>query len=342
MSASNEQHRDVEILTESHDLELGVGTRFVSKLQDAGTTLVTRGLAASGRPELALVLFRAPAAFPEPRSVESALEDMAGVLRETAGHAMAAPPMREGTMMWLPADLVRPGLRGMVWVKPPPLVRATCVPPGALVGVPLFVDEFELARTSSPYRVLTRLGMDLQEFPFPPWLDPIRASVSQGAAEKSSWLCRLPSAFTNVAVLAEHRDGNPNPDHLIRLSLRVRAGARTEIMRTFQSRPAGADSFALVGVPHEQATARLAWRPEQQGFYAIEAPGGGFEKVTGTFFAIVPDKKFTSDRALMAEDGYMLFPTMASWKRLHAALATGASFTLPLDHGSFELQWEAN
>ena len=40
-----------EIVSESHDLELGVGTRFVSVLADAGTTLVTRGLAATGRPE---------------------------------------------------------------------------------------------------------------------------------------------------------------------------------------------------------------------------------------------------------------------------------------------------
>jgi hypothetical protein len=342
MSASNERDRDVEILSESHDLELGSGTKFVARLADAGTTLVTRGLVASGRPELALMLLRAPVAFPDARAVDAALAEMAGFLRETAVRSTISPPMREGTTISFARGLVAPHLKGMVWVKPPPLVRAACVPPGALVGVPLFLDEVELAHASSPYRVLTRLGMETREFPFPPWLDPMRASVSQGDSEQSSLLCRLPSARTAVSFIAEHTDGNPHPDHLVRLSLKVRAVARTEVMRTFSTRPASEEALALAGVPSAEAGAWLAWRPGQQGFFAVESPGCGFEKVTGTFFAIAPAKKFKIDRAVMGEDGYTLFPTVASWKRLHAALATGAPLVLPLEHGCFELAWEAS
>jgi hypothetical protein len=340
MSASNERHHGVEILIESHDLELGSGTKFVSRLVDAGTTLVTRGLAASGHPELALVLLRAPVAFPDARSVDSALAEMAGFLRETAEMATESSPMREGSTISFARGLVKPHLRGMVWVKPPPLVRAACVPPGALVGVPLFFDEVALARKISPYRVLTRLGMEAREFPFPPWLDAMRASVSLGDAEQSSIVCRVQSARADVAFLAEHTDGNPRPDHLVRLSLQVRAIARTEIMRTFSTWPTRVEAFALVGVPSDEASARLAWRPGQQGFCAVEAPGAGFEKITGTFFAIAPDKQFQIDRAVMSEDGYTLFPTVASWRRLHAALATGAPLVLPLEQGCFELTWE--
>lgn len=342
MSASNERDHRVEIVIEPHDLELGVGTSFVSRLIDAGTTLVTRGLAASGHPELALVLLRAPVAFPDARSVDSALAEMAGFLREMAWRATESPPMREGATISFAKGLVKPHLRGMVWVKPPPLVRAACVPPGALVGVPLFLDEVTLARNSSPYRVLTRLGMEAREFPFPPWLDAMRASVSLGDAEQSSILCRLSSARMDVAFLAEHTEGNPRPDHLVRLSLQVRASARTEIMRTFSTRPASVEAIALVGVPNDEASARLAWRPDQRGFFAVEAPGAGFEKITGTFFAIAPDKEFQIDRALMSEDGYTLFPTVASWRRLHAAFATGSPLVLPLEHGCFELAWEAS
>lgn len=84
----------IEIPSESHDLELGVGTRFVSVLADAGTTLVTRGLAATGRPELALVLFRAPAAFPGAQSERAALTEMTEFLRALASRAEQSPPMR--------------------------------------------------------------------------------------------------------------------------------------------------------------------------------------------------------------------------------------------------------
>ena len=76
--------------------------------------------------------------------------------------------MRAGTVLTFERGLVRPHLRGMVLVKPPLLGRAACVPADALVGVPLFLDEAELAKQSSPYRVLTRLGMEIPEFPFPP------------------------------------------------------------------------------------------------------------------------------------------------------------------------------
>jgi hypothetical protein len=287
-------------------------------------------------------LFRAPAAFPDARSVDSALAEMTGFLREMARKVTGSQPMREGITTSFTKGLVKPHLRGMAWVKPPPLGRAACVPPGALVGVPLLLDEVALARDTSPYRVLTRLGMEVREFPFPPWLDAIRASVSLGAAERSSWLYRLPSARTEVAFLAEHADGNPHPSHLVKLSLKVRASARTEIMRTFSKRPTSVEAFALVGVPSDEAGARLAWRPDQRGFFAIESPGAGFEKLTGTFFAIAPDEKFTIDRAVIGEDGYTLFPTVASWTRLHAALATGAPLALPLEHGYFELTWESN
>lgn len=329
MSASNQRDRRVEILVESHDLELGAGTNFVSCLEDAATTLVTRGLAASGHPELALVLFRAPAAFPDDRSVDAALAEMTDFLRDLASTVTGSRPMREGTTISFKRGLVKPHLRGMAWVKPPLLGRAACVPPGALVGVPLFLDEFELASKTSPYRVLTRLGMEIQEFPFPPWLDAMRASVSLGDAERSSWLCRLPSARTDVVFLAEHTDGNPHPDHLVKLLLKVRASARTEIMRTFSMRTASVEAFALVGVPSDEAGARLAWRPDIRGFFAIESPGAGFQKLTGTFFAIAPDEKFRTDRAVIGEDGYTLFPTVASWTRLQAALATGAPLALP-------------
>jgi hypothetical protein len=62
----------------------------------------------------------------------------------------------------------------------------------------------------------------------------------------------------------------------------------------------------------------------------------------GSVFAIAPDKEFQIDRALMSEDGYTLFPTVASWTRLHAGLATGAPLMLPLEHECFELAWEVS
>jgi len=340
MGLFGKRRHGIEIVSESHDLELGVGTRFVSVLADAGTTLVTRGLAATGRPELALVLFRAPAAFPDAQSERAALAEMTEFLRVLASRAEQSPPMRAGTVLTFERGLVRPHLQGMVLVKPPLLGRAACVPAGALVGVPLFLDEAELAEQSSPYRVLTRLGMEIQEFPFPPWLDALRSSVALGEPEQSSWLCRMPSARTEVAFLAEHTDPNPNPAHLARLSLEIRAGARDAIMRTFSTRPATIEPIAFVGVPNDEAKAWLAWRPGQQGFCAVIAPGVTPVELTGTFFGFAPDLKFDIDRALMAEDGYMLFPTAASWRRIQTALATGAPLTLPLQHGRFELTWQ--
>jgi hypothetical protein len=42
------------------------------------------------------------------------------------------------------ADALRPPA-GRSGFKPPPLVRAACVPPVALVGMPIFLDEVALA-----------------------------------------------------------------------------------------------------------------------------------------------------------------------------------------------------
>jgi hypothetical protein len=331
----------VNILVTPHDIVLGAGTKFVSHLVDAGTTLVTRGLAASGRSELALVLLRAPAAFPNDRAVASALDAMTAFLREMAELAMAGTPMSEGHTMSLANGLVKPHLRGMVWVKPVPFVNDPSVPPNALVGVPLFLDELKLARDTAPYRVLARLGMEYREFPFPPWLDAMRASVSQLEAEQSSLLSGISRVKTDVSFLAEHAEGNPRPEHLVRLSLRVRARAREPLMRAFATTPDLQGAVAFVGMPDDEANTLLLWQPAQKGFRAVEAPGSDFTKITGAFFAIVPDEEFKLDRALMMEDGYTLFPTIASWTRLHAALASGAPLTLPLEHGHFELVWDA-
>jgi len=62
---------------------------------------------------------------------------------------------------------------------------------------------------------------------------------------------------------------------IMAIVLGVAAPAR---MRTFSTRHASVEAIALVGVPSDEASARLAWRPDQRGFFAVEAPGAGFEK----------------------------------------------------------------
>lgn len=338
----NTHETPFEIIESAHDIVLGAGTDFVARLVDAGTTFVTRGLAASGHPELALVLLRAPAAFPTDEAMSSAVEAMTAFLREMARMVIGGTKVSEGSSLSLANGLVAPHLQGLVWVKPPRLLTDPSVPAGALVGVPLFHDELELARETSTHRVLARLGMVAREFPFPPWLDAMRGSVAGLAAEQSSVLCRMPSMKAGVAFVAEHRQGNPRPEALVQLSLRVRASARSRLMNAFSTAPELEGPVALVGVPSDEVNAWLAWRPGQEGFSAIRAPGADFSKITGAFFAFAPDEDFEIDRAMMTEDGYMLFPTLASWGRLRAALASGAPLTLPLEHGRFDLTWDAD
>lgn len=337
----SEQGTRVEILVTPHDIVLGEGTGFVSRLADAGTTLVTRGLAVADHPELALMLFRAPAAFPDDPSVSAALDAMTAFLREVARMVTEGTPIRAGSTMALANGLVKPHLCGMVWVNPVPLLRDPSVPADAFVGVPLYLDELKLARETSPYRVLPRLGAQWREFPFPPWLDALRSSVTQLDGEQSSMLYRIPRVKVAVSFLAEHAEGNPHPTHLVRLSLRVRSQDRNLFGQVFASLSELTAPVAFVGTPSDEANAWLLWEPGQQGFRAVEPPGSDFQKITGAFFAVAPDQEFTVDRALMVEDGYVLFPTIASWTRLRAALAGGTPFTLPLEHGRFDLVWDS-
>ena len=320
-----------EVVAVDHDIVFGENTAFVNRVEDAMTTLYTRGLASKGMPELVISLFR-----------QRAKEDEAvDHLKRFLGYC-AQNGISYGACGSFASSSLAPHLRGFFFSDSVPLAGGPELPADSLCCVLLYGGELELAEKLSPYRVLSRLGLpgDLPPyFPFAPWINRQRHSVvTPGGAEGRSELLKFPRFALDAAYVVTL--GTPNSiAGRVDVRLELPAAVIPKMRSVLAQLPAEDDGFCFLTRPSRAADAWQVWRPGQEGLGVIERQRE-FRTVTGGFLAPIRVENIPVNRAVPVEDGYFVFLSFDDWKRLCGAIRVGQPLRLPLyEGGSFELAW---
>ena len=89
-----------------------------------------------------------------------------------------------------------------------------------------------------------------------------------------------------------------------------------------------------------RANACMYWLPGQKQPKAITPPNSDASRHTGAFLALVPGQD--ANRIQMVEDGFSIFLTNTSWRKVREALVSGTDLFLPAssaDTASLSIEW---
>ncbi|MEP7123438.1 MAG: hypothetical protein ABJE95_21100 [Byssovorax sp.] len=201
------------------------------------------------------------------------------------------------------------------------------LPAGALAAVLITAEEIAVYQSFGQSRLLALLGQAFRYYPFPPWADLKRASVTSMASNEGSLLGQIPrAAVTGAARL----DGE-------RLSIRLHPSSAALLQQMLSGIGAGS-VFALSMGLDPEADGCLVWQAGQQGPSAITPPSSRGEHLAVGFLAVLPDQP--ADGGQLFEDGFAMFLTSASSHALREALASGRSMQIAGQHGKMSLSVE--
>lgn len=266
---------------------------------------VTDGLARVGQAEVALAVVR------RAREPADALDGaIAMFFRTLHGLASEKRVVGIGGLTELgPSGFIEPRFRGLVYADG--RWAPTVTQPGTLCAVVLDAAELAVAKSTSPHRVLARLGRDTKHFPFPPYWDRDRPSVAHRGDPTGSVHAKVPHvAVRGVSLLLIGE----------RLELRLTAAAVERLQVALARVPVDA-AFAFVAEPDPSADAWLVWEPGMSRPSAITPPGGMGERLTGFELVVLPGLE--SDEVRMSEDGFAAMLTRETWAALRASLLAG-------------------
>lgn len=279
-------------------------------------TYVSEGLRALGQREIALTLVR-----PLEDGLERAPQYPLHVFKAIAELAAAGRFVEPGGFTEVgPAGLFgRPSLRGLGYERAAPMSGVE-LPPGCLAAVVLVDHELATAKAFGSLRVLARLGRAACFYPTACWCDLDRRPI--GAPDADSILGRVPCL--GQPGVSARLDGD-------RVTVRVARHAGPRVASALAELPEDA-AAALLASLDEHADGCLVWEPGQAAPAAIAPPGSAGARLSGCFALFVPQQ--AADEGRIHEDGFALFLTDASWRRVRAALSRGESLVLPSATGS--------
>lgn len=201
------------------------------------------------------------------------------------------------------------------------------VPPGALAAVLITAEEIAVYQAFGQSRLLALLGQAYRYYPFPPWADLQRASVSSMASNDGSLLGQVPRAAVTGAARI---DGE-------RLAVRLHPSSAPVLHQMLNGIGAGS-VFALTMGIDPTADGCLVWQAGQQGPSAITPPSSRGERLAVGFVAVLPDQP--ADGGQLFEDGVAMFLTSLSSQALREALASGRTIMITGQHGKMSLSVE--
>ena len=201
------------------------------------------------------------------------------------------------------------------------------LPERALAAVVVDAQEVRAAIEYGTYRVLTRLGLQLQLFPFPTWSELERPS-SVTPRESESRLTALPRVRAPGVSFTMQGD-------LLRVSL---PGDVSELLRGLRALPRNVP-FALLTRPALSANAILVWSPGQTEVTGISPAGSDGGRRSGSCLVVAPGGQH-ADEIRAFEDGYSVSFSHERWGSLSAALAVQRPFAMTTPSGvRFEIEW---
>jgi hypothetical protein len=259
------------------------------------TSFVTHGMRVYGQPEVVFT-WCGPQLLPVPSAAVIA------ALQALGRGGGAAPRLRPGSSFYLGegALLGGVGLSGLVFAPARPMAGLRLVL-GAVHAIAVSGAELELAGRTSVHRVLSRLGIQYRQFPWPLWSCP-RMSVARGdEATALDGTQRVPVPGVVAAL-----DGAT-------LSIRVPRAATIELARYL----VGGD-VVVPADPDPSADALLVWDAERGRTQVYEAARRAGRRIAGGF---VRFERGTERIGRVVEDGFALTLDPVSRERLCACLA---------------------
>lgn len=197
----------------------------------------------------------------------------------------------------------------------------------SLTGLIVTCNEADAAARFGLTRVMARLGRAERFYPTTPWADRKRPELIGAKGNDGSVLAKV----NRVAVAAAH----VRREHGDKIVLTLLPEGRDAIRSILKRAPDG--GFALLVTVDPRADACLVWEPGQERPEGIAAPGSRGEWIAGNFLVLTAGG--TRDSSTMAEDGFALIFTTASWKLVRDALERGKPLSLPKPMGGFEIAW---
>jgi hypothetical protein len=202
------------------------------------------------------------------------------------------------------------------------------LPPSCLAAVQVNDDELGAVRAFGASRVLARMGEAARYYPFPPWNERRRSTVSIAAASEPSLLAQVPRYRASLGVVMSDK----------RVTVIAARSAQPQLRAMF-AKQRGDNAFAVLTELDATADSCLVWRPGQQEPCAIAAPGSHGDRTSGCYVAFLLGRP--EDGALLIEDGFVVDVTSVSWAALLRAVDDGTDVAIATTGAgmSFALAW---
>jgi hypothetical protein len=201
------------------------------------------------------------------------------------------------------------------------------LPAGALAALLITAEEIAVHQTFGQSRLLALLGQAYRYYPFPPWADLQRGSVTSLASNDGSLLGQVPRA---AVTGAGRLDGE-------RIALRLHPSSAGLLQQMLSGIGAGSVFALTMGIDPE-ADGCLVWQAGQPGPSAITPPSSRGERLAVGFLAVLPDQP--TDGGQLFEDGAAMFLTRGSSQALRESLASGRTIMISGQNGKMSLSVE--
>jgi hypothetical protein len=198
-----------------------------------------------------------------------------------------------------------------------------------LAGILLKNDEAQIAWDLGLTRVTALLGMKYRYYPCPPWSDLKREPVATLHAMEKSHLWEIARVPARATYYEERK-------HIF---LSVLPSSRASLQGFLDKLPP-TKPLALRTQPDPRANACLVWHSGHNQPVAITPPDSNRSRKTGAFLAFVPEQDANDIR--MVEDGFFLFLTNITWRKIREALLSGTDIFVPpaeAPEASISVEW---
>lgn len=210
----------------------------------------------------------------------------------------------------------RKDVTGVIYV-PCPGLEGLAVPPDTLSVLPLLGKELSRVREEGCGRLLARMAMRTQVYPYPVWFERKR---------KTERLKNIESIL-NYGMPVIHSFLSHAWSENGRLTLRIPYYERDVIAAALENIPLDRPFSILTGIAPD-ADGTLVWRPGQEQPEVLVPPGSCGNRLSGNFFMFAGHKDYSISQGGWIEDGFRMALTLEDQAALRRALCRGQAFEL--------------
>ncbi|GMQ79107.1 MAG: hypothetical protein BMS9Abin02_1663 [Anaerolineae bacterium] len=206
------------------------------------------------------------------------------------------------------------GHKSIVYLPPQAFEEFTASSP-TLAAILLKDEELTAVKAFGLTRVMARLGYAYRYYPFPPWFDSTRRSLSFKKTLQKSILSKVHRIKVSGASVTQEKN---------QIELRISHKAGQFLHKQLSQFPSDV-VIALLTDLGPRVNGCLVWEPGQSPT-AITPPNSDGSRLAGCFVAFIP--KQAEDGGQLFEDGFTIMLTNSSWMTIRRAWGTGKAVSL--------------